>query len=79
MHDRNARIAELYAASKERILLLDGAWGVMLQKMGLGEADYRNEHFNSDTYPGQMKGNPAQQSWVGHAVHSIKRRYRSSV
>ena len=57
MHDRDARIAELYAASKERILLLDGAWGVMLQKMGLGEEDYRNEHFNADTYPGQMKGN----------------------
>lgn len=57
MTDRQTRIAQLHATAKERILLLDGSWGVMFQKMGLSEEDYRNEHFTLDAYPGQMKGN----------------------
>ena len=57
MTDRKTRIEQLHAAAKERILLLDGSWGVMFQKMGLSEDDYRNDHFNAETYPGQMKGN----------------------
>ena len=36
---RAERIAKLKAAAKERILILDGSWGVMFQKMGLTEAD----------------------------------------
>ncbi|MEM9842931.1 MAG: 5-methyltetrahydrofolate--homocysteine methyltransferase, partial [Pseudomonadota bacterium] len=57
MTDRQTRIAQLDDAANERILLLDGSWGVMFQKMGLSEDDYRNAHFNRDAYPGQMKGN----------------------
>ncbi|MEO0607107.1 MAG: homocysteine S-methyltransferase family protein [Pseudomonadota bacterium] len=57
MTDRQARIAALHAAAKERILLLDGSWGVMFQRMGLEEADYRGARFDKGTYPGQMKGN----------------------
>ncbi|MEM1147364.1 MAG: homocysteine S-methyltransferase family protein, partial [Pseudomonadota bacterium] len=57
MTDRQTRIAQLHQAAEERILLLDGSWGVMFQKMGLREDDYRNAHFNLDAYPGQMKGN----------------------
>ncbi|MEM6651859.1 MAG: homocysteine S-methyltransferase family protein [Pseudomonadota bacterium] len=57
MTDRQTRIAQLHQAAEERILLLDGSWGVMFQKMGLSEDDYRNAHFNLDAYPGQMKGN----------------------
>jgi 5-methyltetrahydrofolate--homocysteine methyltransferase len=52
---RQQRIAALKAAAKERILILDGSWGVMFQKMGLEEKDYRAERFA--THPGQLKGN----------------------
>jgi 5-methyltetrahydrofolate--homocysteine methyltransferase len=52
---RSGRIAALKAASKERILILDGSWGVMFQKRKLEEIDYRGERFAA--YPGQMKGN----------------------
>lgn len=53
--NRQERIAKLKATAKERILILDGSWGVMFQKMGLQEADYRAERFKD--HAGQMKGN----------------------
>ncbi|MFM8753966.1 MAG: homocysteine S-methyltransferase family protein [Phenylobacterium sp.] len=52
---RTERIAALKAAARERILVLDGSWGVMIQKRGLDEADYRGERFTG--HPGQLKGN----------------------
>ncbi|WP_334164885.1 homocysteine S-methyltransferase family protein [Phenylobacterium sp.] len=52
---RQDRIAALKAAARERILILDGSWGVMIQKRGLDEADYRGDRF-ADA-PGQLKGN----------------------
>ena len=52
---RQDRIAALKAAAKERVLILDGAWGVMFQKRNLTEADYRGDRFLD--HPGQMKGN----------------------
>lgn len=52
---RQERIAALKAAARERVLILDGSWGVMFQKRGLSEADYRAERFKD--HPGQMKGN----------------------
>jgi 5-methyltetrahydrofolate--homocysteine methyltransferase len=55
MTARSDRIAALKAAAKQRILILDGSWGVMIQKRGLEEADYRAERFKD--HPGQMKGN----------------------
>src|SRR5438445_9739454 len=33
------------ALASERILVLDGAWGVLLQNRGLNEADFRGERF----------------------------------
>lgn len=54
---RQDRIAALHAAAKERILMLDGSWGVMFQRMELEENDYRGDRFDAGTYPGQMKGN----------------------
>ncbi len=53
--NRQDRIAALKAAAKERVLILDGAWGVMFQKRNLTEADYRGDRFLD--HPGQMKGN----------------------
>lgn len=55
--DRQARIAAMKAAAKDRILILDGSWGVMFQRMGLEEEDYRGDRFDTAAYPGQMKGN----------------------
>ena len=37
--------AALRAAAKERILVLDGAMGTMIQDLKLGEADFRGEIF----------------------------------
>ena len=39
----------------ERILVLDGAMGTMIQARGLGEADYRGERFAG--HPDDLKGN----------------------
>ena len=40
---------------KERILILDGAMGTMIQRHTLGEADFRGEKFKDHPYP--LKGN----------------------
>lgn len=40
---------------KERILILDGAMGTMIQRYGLSEDDFRGERFKD--IPGQLKGN----------------------
>ena len=40
---------------KERILVLDGAMGTMIQQYNLTEADFRGERFQD--IPGQLKGN----------------------
>ncbi len=40
---------------KERILLLDGAMGTMIQRYGLTEADYRGERFSA--HPSPLQGN----------------------
>jgi len=39
----------LRAIAKERILVIDGAMGTMIQQHGLGEADYRGARFASHT------------------------------
>jgi 5-methyltetrahydrofolate--homocysteine methyltransferase len=41
--------------AKERILILDGAMGTMIQQYGLHEKDFRNERFA--TYKGELRGN----------------------
>ena len=51
---RAERIAALNAAAKDRILILDGSWGVMIQKQGLAEADYRGARFADHRLP--LKG-----------------------
>ena len=55
MTDRNARIAALEAAASQRILLLDGAMGTMIQRRGLEEADFRGARFAD--WPRDLKGN----------------------
>ena len=52
---RADRIAALKAAARERVLILDGSWGVMIQREGLTEADFRGERFKD--HPDPLKGN----------------------
>ncbi|MCE1242155.1 methionine synthase [Oryzomicrobium sp.] len=49
------RTAELTALMQQRILVLDGAMGTMIQRHSLGEADYRGERFRD--HPKDLKGN----------------------
>ena len=53
MHPKNA--SPLAALLRQRILVLDGAMGTMVQQHGLAEADYRGTHFPD--HPGDLKGN----------------------
>ena len=43
--ERQARIAALHQAIQQRILILDGGMGTMIQSYKLKEADYRGERF----------------------------------
>ncbi|NUN67563.1 5-methyltetrahydrofolate--homocysteine methyltransferase [Pseudanabaena biceps] len=52
---RADRIAALKAAAQERILVLDGSWGVMIQREDLSEEDFRGERFAGHNHP--QKGN----------------------
>jgi 5-methyltetrahydrofolate--homocysteine methyltransferase len=49
------RTQELQTLLNQRILILDGAMGTMIQRYGLGEADYRGERFAE--HPHDLKGN----------------------
>jgi 5-methyltetrahydrofolate--homocysteine methyltransferase len=55
MSARSERFQQLLATSRERLLVLDGSWGVMIQRKGLDEADYRGDRFTE--HNGQLKGN----------------------
>ncbi|MBW7901940.1 MAG: methionine synthase [Rhodocyclaceae bacterium] len=49
------RTVELSTLLKQRILVLDGAMGTMIQRHGLSEKDYRGERFAD--HPHDLKGN----------------------
>ncbi|RLD94470.1 MAG: 5-methyltetrahydrofolate--homocysteine methyltransferase, partial [Bacteroidetes bacterium] len=46
---------EIASLLKERVLVLDGAMGTMIQRYKLSEADYRGERFRN--HPCDLKGN----------------------
>ena len=50
------RTAELSALLEQRLLVLDGAMGTMIQRHGLQEADYRGDALRQD-HPHDLKGN----------------------
>ena len=51
-----SRTAQLHDLLAQRILVLDGAWGTMLQRQGLSDADYRGERFRE--HPREVAGDP---------------------
>ncbi len=53
MKDVREQIEQLLA---ERILVLDGAWGVLIHRRGLSEAEYRGERLRA--HPKDVQGDP---------------------
>ncbi len=53
--NREDRIKSLFALLGQRIVLLDGAMGTMIQSYGLGEDDYRGDRFAD--WESDLKGN----------------------
>jgi 5-methyltetrahydrofolate--homocysteine methyltransferase len=65
---------ELAAALRERILVMDGAMGTMIQRHDLGEADYRGERFQD--WAQDLKGNSDLLSLTRpEVIRSIHREY----
>src|SRR5690606_37045262 len=63
------RVALLEAALRERILVIDGAMGTMIQRHELQEADYRGERF-VDGY--DRAHHPAHDGHGAHCGHDLK-------
>jgi 5-methyltetrahydrofolate--homocysteine methyltransferase len=55
MPDLATRIRQLHKALEERILILDGATGTMIQRLQFDEQDYRGERFSD--FHNDVKGN----------------------
>lgn len=65
---------QLYKALSERILILDGAMGTMLQRYQFEEEDYRGERFKDWEHP--LKGNNDLLSLTQpHAIEEVHRKY----
>ncbi|GAB4487285.1 MAG: hypothetical protein OHK0045_07550 [Raineya sp.] len=64
----------IYEILKERILVLDGAMGTMIQQYKLTEEDYRGERFKN--FPHDLKGNNDLLSITQpHIIKEIHRKY----
>jgi 5-methyltetrahydrofolate--homocysteine methyltransferase len=64
----------IYEILKERILVLDGAMGTMIQQYKLTEEDYRGERFKD--FPHDLKGNNDLLSLTQpHIIKEIHRKY----
>src|SRR5258705_3468215 len=55
MTDRKHRLTQLHAALAQRILVLDGAMGTMIQGYALDEKDFRGERLRA--HPKDLRGN----------------------
>ncbi|NRF69631.1 homocysteine S-methyltransferase family protein [Aquincola sp. S2] len=66
------RAADLPALLAQRIVIIDGAMGTMIQRYKLGEADFRGSRFTD--HPKDLKGNndllPLTRPDVLHEIHS---------
>src|SRR5258705_11936912 len=55
MTDRKHRLTQLHAALAQRILVLDGAMGTMIQGYAQDEKDFRGERLRA--HPKDLRGN----------------------
>ncbi|MDV3750384.1 homocysteine S-methyltransferase family protein [Elizabethkingia anophelis] len=70
----NQRLATLYDIIKERILILDGAMGTMLQRYKFEEEDFRGDRFKD--WPSPLKGNNDLLSLTQpQAIEDVHRQY----
>ena len=70
----NQRLATLYDIIKERILILDGAMGTMLQRHKFEEEDFRGDRFKD--WPSPLKGNNDLLSLTQpQAIEDVHRQY----
>lgn len=71
MLNRAERLATLKSLLKERVVILDGAMGTMIQDLKLSEADFRGERFAN--YHMDIKGNndilAMTKPWVIRDIH----------
>ena len=69
---REQRTKALHAAARDRILIIDGAMGTMIQRHKFDEADYRGERFK--TWNRDVKGNNdllvLSQPGIIHDIHA---------
>ena len=66
--------AELRDILSRRVLILDGAMGTMIQRLGLSESQWRGERFAD--WPSRLSGNNDLLSLTRKAdIHNIHRRY----
>lgn len=66
--------SKLYEALNQRILVLDGAMGTMLQRYQFSEEDYRGERFKNWKFP--LKGNNDLLSLTQpKAIEEVHRKY----
>ncbi len=74
MSDRQNRLSALHKALSQRILILDGAMGTMIQGYKLEEADYRGERFAD--YHMDIKGNNDLLAITQpHIIREVHRKY----
>jgi 5-methyltetrahydrofolate--homocysteine methyltransferase len=67
-------MSTIQQAIQQRILVLDGAMGTMLQRYKFTEEDYRGERFKA--YPSSLKGNNDLLSLTQpHAIAEVHRKY----
>jgi len=66
--------ADLTAALHERVLVLDGAMGTMIQAYGLSEADYRGERF-ADHGSDQQGNNDLLSLTQPELIREVHRKY----
>jgi 5-methyltetrahydrofolate--homocysteine methyltransferase len=55
MNNRAQRVAHLERCLRQRLVVIDGAMGTMIQRYRLGEAEFRGERFKD--HPKDLKGN----------------------
>lgn len=66
--------SQLFATSKEKILILDGAMGTMIMKHNLTENDFRSEHFKNHSVA--LNGcNDILSITAPHIIANIHRKY----
>lgn len=69
----SSKVEQLCAQLNERILVLDGGMGTMIQSYRLNEADFRGERFADFTMRSQRQQRPAGAQQTGSDLRHPQR------